>query len=182
MAGKLPKQIQKLLDIIEGREKIPAETIKNPLKAKLGYLYLMIYDAKWKDKLEFWDALPMFVLLGKSGDRFIGANFHYLPWSWRKSLLTQFMKRLSWKKRYTYKDIKDAFQAAKIPMGYLMLCIRTYLYSHIRSEIKEFNNQNYDVVVDNVMPKFKKASEEYIYKTLMSRFYKKVGGVNPKKK
>jgi hypothetical protein len=180
--ANLPKQIEKLLDIIEGREKVEVETLKSPAKAKLGYLYLMVYDAKWKQKLEFWDALPMFVLLGKSGDRFIGVNFHYLPWTWRKSLLKEFMKKLSWKKRITYKDIKAAFIASKTPMGYLMLCIRTYLYSHIRSEVKEFTNQNYDLVVDNVMPKFKKASEEYIYKTLMSRFYKKIGGLNPKSK
>lgn len=182
MAGTLPKQIQKLLDVIEGREKIPVATIDNPMKAKLGYLYLMIYDAKHKDTLEFWDALPMFVLLGKSGDRFLGVNFHYLPWVWRKSLLKEFMKKLSWKKRITYKDIKAAFIASKTPMGYLMLCIRSYLYRKIKSEVKEFDNQNYDLVVDNVMPKFKKAGEEYIYKTLMSRFYKKIGGVNPKKK
>ncbi len=180
--ASLPKQVQKLLDIIEDREKIQVETLKSPLKAKLGYLYLMIYDAKWKSQLEFWDALPMFILLGKSGDRFIGINFHYLPWTWRKSLLTEFMKATSWKKRIKYSDIKNAFKAAQIPKGYLMLCIRTYLYSHIRSQIKEFNNQNFDVVVDNVMPKFKKASEEYIFKTLMSRFYTKVGGIKKSSK
>lgn len=180
--ASLPKQIQKLLDIIEGREKLPAETVKNPLKAPLGAMYLMVYDAKWKNQLEFWDMLPMFILLGKSGDRWFGANLHFVPFSWRKSIAEELMKRFSWKKRIKYGDIVAAFKAAKVPMGYLYLTLRTYLYSHIRSEVKMFNNQNYDVIVDNVMPKFKKAGEEYIYKTLMSRFYKKIGGIKKKTK
>lgn len=180
--AQLPKQVQKLLDIIENREKLPSETVKNPLKAQLGAMYLMVYDAKWKNELEFWDMLPMFILIGKKGDRWFGINLHYVPWTWRKSLAKELMKRYSWKKRIQYKDIVSAFKSAKAPMGYLYLCLRSYLYSHIRSEVKMFDYQNYDVVVDNVMPKFKKASEEYIYKTLMSRFYKKTGGIKKTKK
>lgn len=175
--ASLPKQIQKLLDIIEGREKLPAETVENPLKANLGAMYLMVYDPKWKNELPFYDVLPMFVLIGKQGDRWLGLNLHYVPYTWRVSLAKELMKKFSWKKRIQYKDIKSAFQSAKAPLGYLYLCIRTYLYSHIRSEVKMFDNQNYDQIVENVMPKFKKAGEEYIYKTLMSKFYKKTGGI-----
>lgn len=180
--SQLPKQVQKLLDVIEDREKIPSETLKSPLKAQLGAMYLMVYDAKWKTQLEFWDMLPMFILLAKKADRWLGINLHFVPWTWRKSLAKELMKRFSWKKRIQYRDIVAAFKAAQTPMGYLYLCIRTYLFSHIRSDVKMFDNQNYDVVVDNVMPKFKKASEEYIYKTLMSRFYTKTGGIKKKTK
>ena len=86
------------------------------------------------------------------------------------------------KKRIQYKDVVQAIKSAKVPEGYLYLCIRTYLYTHIRSDVWEFNRLNYEEMIKNVMPKFKKAGEEYVYKTLLSRFYKTIGGIRKKEK
>lgn len=182
MAGTLPVQIQKLLDVIEKENKEIVDTVKNPMKAKLGYMYLMTYSPKWSAQLPFYDVLPLFVLIGKSGDRFLGLNLHYLPFLFRVNLARKLMKMTSWKKRIQYKDVVEAIRSAKVPEGLLYLCIRSYLYSHIRSEIKEFHSQNFEMAIQEVMPRFKKETETQIYKILMSKFYKKIGGLNPKKK
>lgn len=177
-----PKLVYKLLEQIIDREHMEAETVKTPAKAKLGAMYLMIYDAKWKDILEFWDTLPLFVLIAKKADRWLGLNLHYLPYTWRVSIAKKLMNMFASKKRIQYKDVVKAIKEAKVPEGYLYLCIRSYLYTHIRSEVKMFDRQNYDIMIKNVMPKFKKAGDEYIYKVLLSKFYKKTGGIKKKTK
>lgn len=178
----LPKEVLKLIAIIDKEDHETVKTVTSPNKLKLGHLYIMAYSPKWKSVLPFYDILPMFMILGKSGDRVLALNFHYLPYTWRKSIVSKLMKKLAQKKRaLKYKDVKQALESAKVPDGYLYMCIRTYLYSHIVSKVKEFDSQNYLLVLENVMPRFKKETEEKIYKSLMSKFYKRVGGIKKRK-
>lgn len=179
--SSLPQEVQNLLDIIDDTAIMPVETLKSPNQIKLGSMLLFVYDAKWKNVLEFWDMLPIVIPLAKQGDRFLGLNLHYLIYTWRVALAKELMKRISWKKRMTYADVKDAIHSAQTPHGMLYLCIRSYLYSHIRSNVKEFNSLNYELAVKEVMPRFQKKTEEEIYRILMSRFYKKIGGIKKSK-
>ena len=178
----LPQKVMKIIGQIISEDFYPPEIVKTPQKAHLGAMFIMIYDAKWKDILEFWDALPLFVLIAKGADRWMGLNLHYLPYTWRVSIAKKLMTMFASKKRIQYKDVVQAIKSAKVPEGYLYLCIRTYLYTRIRSDVWEFNRMNYEEMIKNVMPKFKKAGEEYVYKTLLSRFYKTIGGIHKKEK
>lgn len=179
---KLPPSVQKIIDIIDKEKHEYVKTVKTPKKMKLGYMYTYIYNPKWRKVLPFYDVLPMMVLIGKGGDRMLGLNLHYLPYSFRVNIAKKLMKLTSWKKRIQYKDVKKAIESAKVPDGFLYYCIRTYLYSHIMSNVKEFDSQNYEMAIKNVMPKFKKETEENIYKVLMSKFYKRIGGIGATKK
>lgn len=174
------KQIDNLLKLIE-QESTDVKTISQPSKLRLGYMYLHVYDPKLKDQLPFYDVLPVFVLLARKSDRILGLNLHYLPYSFRVAAAKYLMQSIKNKKRIDYQDIKAAFKASKAPIGMLQLCIRTYLYSHIRSNIKEFNPTNYEMVIKEVMPRFEKKTEENIYRIIMSKFYKRAGGVSKTK-
>lgn len=176
--AELPAQVKKIIDLII-KENQYVDTITDFRKMKLGYLYTFVYSARWARTLPVWDALPLIILIGKSGDRFFGINSHYLPWAIRVSVVRQLMKMTSWKKRITYADIKKAWKAAKAPWGLLMLCLRTYLINpaNIRSEVKEFHSQNFEMAVQEIMPKFKKKTEEEVYKMILSKFYKHAGGI-----
>ena len=178
MAAKLPAKLQKIVDAIEKEELYAAKKVRPGSREMiLGNMYIHVYDAKWKNTLEWWDAHPMWILLRKTGDRMHGINLNYIPWLWRKNLTKKFLKMASWGKRITYRDIKLAFQAGRVPLGYCALAYRTYLYSHIRSPIYMFDSNNYEYALDNLTAKWKKATEQKIFKTLLSRFYKKVGGI-----
>ena len=178
----LPQQIEKLLDLIEKTEDEKIDVVKSFKQLKLGSMVLFVYDPKWKNELPFYDVLPVVIPIARLGDRFLGWNLHYLPYTWRVSLAKEMMKKISWRKRMTYADVKDAIESAKIPHAMLYYCIRTYLYSHIRSQMKEFHSQNYQMVVKEVMPRFKKETEEAIYKILMSRMYKRLKGIPKSRK
>lgn len=164
----LPRQITQLLDQVQDK-KIKSV---NPGKLRLGYLYLMVYNPKWKKELPFYDILPLFFVLGRQGDRVLGVNIHYLPYTFRVNLAKKLMQATKNRHRITYQDIKKAWQSAKVPAGFAMVCIRSYLYNHIMSEIKQFDWESYKVAVQNVMPRFKKEAETRIYKTILQQFYK----------
>jgi hypothetical protein len=138
--------------------------------AKLGHLYLMSYDPKWKEQLPFYDVLPLFILLGRSDDRFFGINIHYLPWTYRIQLVRRLLSATKNKKRLKYLDIKKAWVSAKIPMAYAYLCFRSYLFNHIRSNIAEIPLDNYDAVVKTIRPKFMEEDEMTIIKYIMWKF------------
>jgi hypothetical protein len=174
--AELPAQVKKIISMIE-KESGYVDTIRDFRKMKRGFLYLLVYDAKWKAELWAWDALPIFVLIDIKGDRMFGWNLHYLPFVLRVNVCRQLMKMTSWKKRLQYRDVVKAWKAAKAPIGFLHLCFRTYLFSHIRSEIKEFHSQNFEDAIQDVMPKFKKKTEEEVYKIILSKFYKHAGGI-----
>lgn len=178
---ELPKQVLKLLKLIEKENKETVELVKSPREIKLGSLITFVYDPKHKQTLPFFDILPLAIPLARYGDRLLALNCHYLPYTFRISLVTELMKRISWKKRLQYRDIKAAIQSSKMPHAMLYYCIRSYLYNHIRSEVKAFHTQNFQKAVREIMPRFKKETEENIYRIIMSKTYKRVGGVNPKK-
>jgi hypothetical protein len=180
--AQLPKQVQKLLDIIEKENNETVDTVKGPSQIKLGSMLLFVYSPKWSKILPFYDVLPLAIPLARYGDRLLAINCHYIPYVWRVSLTRELMKRISWKKRLQYKDIKQAIKSAKVPHAMLYYAIRTYLYSHVMSSIKEFHSQNFEMAVQEVMPRFKKETEENIYKILMSKMYKRIGGLKGTKK
>jgi hypothetical protein len=174
--AELPAQVKKIIDLII-KENQYVDTITDFRKMKLGALYTMVYSPKWSKILPVYDTLPLFMLLGIGSDRLYGINIHYAPWAVRQQLARIIMKMFSWKKRLQYRDIKKAWEASKMPLGLTRLFFRTYLFSHIRSEIKEFHSQNYEMAVSEIMPRFKKKTEEEVYKMIMSQFYKHAGGI-----
>ena len=69
------------------------ENLKNPIRLAnqirdegrsgdrfmMGGLYYFYYDAKLKDRLEYWDAFPLVIPIERYKDGFLGLNLHYLP-------------------------------------------------------------------------------------------------------
>jgi len=179
--GNLPNEALVLIKELIDEDFYAPDLIKKPSQALLGAMFFMVYDAKWKNELPFWDAFPLFVLIGKYQDRWLGLNLHYLPYTWRVSVAKQLMTKFSSKKRIQYRDVLDALKKSKVPTGMLYFCVRQYLFSHIRSDVYMFNRMNYELMIKNLMPRFKKASESTVYKNILSKFYTKIKGIRKKK-
>lgn len=131
-------------------------------KVKLGYPVLFVYDAKHKDTLPYWDSLPFSVVIAKYPDGFLGLNLHYIEWTKRLQLAKLIMQKTKNKNRIKYIDIKKAWHAVKLPQALLYLCIRRYLGSHIRSDIKTFSPDTYYEIIKDVRPDFIKKSEKAV--------------------
>jgi|ETNmetMinimDraft_5_1059913.scaffolds.fasta_scaffold86241_2 hypothetical protein len=79
--------------------------VKNPYKIisegtketeiKLGHMYFMNYDPKWKNKLQYYDRFPLVIPIEAWKKGFIGMNFHYLPHALRETLMKKLIVRIN---------------------------------------------------------------------------------------
>jgi hypothetical protein len=168
-AGKFPKDIQYIFKTVFKNTTI--RTVKpGSRQMKLGLPVMFVYDAKHKDDLPYWDSLPFSIVLAKYSDRFLGINLHYLPWTTRLQLGKMLVRKTKNKNRFTYGDIKKAWTTLKLPEALLYLCIRTYLHSHIKSPVKQFDWETYNDALKNIRPEFHKGSEKRILAAVRAKW------------
>jgi hypothetical protein len=119
---------------------------------KLGGMYLFSYDPKTKEKLPFYDMHPLVVPIDYKNDGFLGLNLHYLPPLARSALLNRLMD-------ISNNDKYDANTKVNVSYGVLntvarnsnfKVCVKRYLYGHVRSSFYEVNPSDWRKVV--VMP------------------------------
>jgi hypothetical protein len=165
MSAKLPSEVNALIDMITNDD---IESVKSSSKLSLGNLYLWAYDPKHKATLEMYDTLPLVILLGvPKGQYILGINLHYIPWTYRINFLTSIQAKGT---KVKYKDIIKAWKTAKIPGSYAVLAIRKYLVSHIKSNIRIFDNLEDQLeVTRNVLPHFEKKSMSAVYKIINNK-------------
>ena len=57
-----------------------------------GRMYTFFYDAKYKEKLPYWDRFPVVLILDMYQGGFSGLNLHYIPPRYRVRLLYELYK------------------------------------------------------------------------------------------
>ena len=162
---KLPKQISTLIDAITNNK---IQSVKPGAKLQLGNLLCWVYNAKTKATLPVWDKLPLVILLDIPKRKYIlGINVHFIPWTYRINFVKSLQANGT---KVKYKDIKRAWQEAKIPGAYASLAIRKYLLNRIQSNIKIFRDPKDQMeIVKNVLPDFQKMPMAATYKAIDKR-------------
>jgi hypothetical protein len=129
----------------------------------IGKMMFYSYDAKTKDKLKYWDLLPLVFWFnfstGKDGTQIAeGINFHYLPYAWRMRLLGKLMEiaqqpmspddklMLSW---------EFLGNVAKFPE--VRVCVKKYLMNHIRSRLMVVAPDDWAMAIMLPFEQFQKA-------------------------
>lgn len=73
------------------------DTIKNIPRAKVsavpevGKMYTYVYDAKYKNKLPYWDKFPLVVILDVNSEYQLGLNLHYVAPKMRQAFLEKLL-------------------------------------------------------------------------------------------
>lgn len=73
------------------------ETVQNIPRARfsaipeVGKMYTYVYDAKYKDKLEYWDKFPLVVILDVNAEYQLGLNLHYIAPKMRQAFLEKLL-------------------------------------------------------------------------------------------
>lgn len=131
--------------------------------ADIGKLLFFLYDAKTKDKLKYWDLLPLVFWFdfstGPKGEKYAtGVNLHYLPYAWRMRLLGKLMEiaqqpmspddklMLSW---------EFLGNIAKFPE--VRACVKKYLMNHIRSKLMVVAPDDWAMAIMLPFEQFQKA-------------------------
>lgn len=101
-----------------------------------GDFYFYVYDAKYKNKLPYFDAFPLTLILDVYDKGFIGINFHYLSPKHRMWLFSE-LSELKSSARYnnrtriiaTYERMQMLAQFPLVQHG-----LKKYLFTHTRSK------------------------------------------------
>lgn len=132
---------------------------------QIGSMYLYLYDAKWKDKLPYWDKFPLVIPIEQYDDGFLGLNLHYLPPTWRALLLDRLMDLVNNKNFDASTKMKISYGILKGSTRYKAMepCIKRYLYSQIRSKFILINPDEWHNVIFLSFERFAKVSKGTVW-------------------
>lgn len=125
-------------------------------KPKVGRLYAMMYDAKHKNTLPYWDVYPLIVYLGKSARHkhlMLGLNLHYIPPKARAEFLEELLKYAD-TDRLTNKTTLDIDWSKVKNMRGSGLMIKSYLPDRIKGTFSEIKPADWINVVGLPSQKF----------------------------
>lgn len=130
-----------------------------------GDLYIFQYDAKHKDTLPYWDALPLVLPFKTVPDGFLGINLHYLPYGMRFKLMGAL---LDVKHKVADESKQQLFSWQLLNSGVKFpgvgACVKHYLKGHLRSRFLYIPPA--DWLSASMMPieQFQNASKEVAWK------------------
>lgn len=131
-----------------------------------GRMYTFFYDAKWADKLPYWDRFPLVVVFDTQPDRMLGINLHYIAPRYRVILLEEMFK-------YTNNDMFD--ETTRFRLQYPILksvskfrwckpAMKSYLYGNVMGNALEINPAYWDVISMLPLAQFQKAGVREVYR------------------
>lgn len=130
-----------------------------------GYMYMFLYNAKWKDELPYWDKFPLIFPLEKYKDGFLGINLHYLDKRTRARLMDTLYEVLSNDKYDERTKLMINYQILKglAKKGIIKAIIKRYLYSHVESRFIKIPANEWDIALFLPTARFQKASEQEVW-------------------
>lgn len=137
-----------------------------------GRMYLYGYNAKWQDKLPYWDSFPCTIVLDTYQEGFLGLNLHYLPPKLRAIFLDRLFTyvggeeseddpggRRTEKFRVYYDIIK-----ATPKLNFGVPCLKKYLYSQLVTPALEIEPKYWDIVSMLPLASFNKQPTMEVYR------------------
>lgn len=140
-----------------------------------GYMYMFLYDPKYKDVLPYYDTVPLVLPFNKTPDGFIGINLHYLPYGARFRLLGDLKQLASDRKINEFTKIKISWQILNSSSKYLAAttCVKRYLNAHLRSRFLKVNFEDWETAAMLPVEGFRKTSKNKVWKDVKGKRGKK---------
>lgn len=122
----------------------------------IGDLCLFVYDAKYKDKLPYWDRFPLVFPFDMDKEHFTGLNLHYLPPMMRVRLMDAILQAGS--KAYQWQTLKQtsSFPGTK-------QAVKKYLKSQVRSRFIILPREDWTTAILLPTENFEKASSASVW-------------------
>lgn len=166
------KEELKLVKWIKDKLKKGIDKIK-AINTRAGGFYTFEYESKWYDifdvngqrKLEYYDAQPIILLLGKNGKYSLGLNFHYLPPDVRKRVFDRLKVRYKeqWKSNKILPNLQ--WNNIKKEVSYADFMVHLYINNNI-GKISRVKNTELDKVIHLPSEKFIGISSSEVWKKL----------------
>lgn len=151
---------QKLTSLSLEPQLIVSDKTRRATQPMIGKMFFYYYDAKWKDKLPFWDAFPLVIPMEFYNNGWLGLNFHYLTPNQRVYLISRLMEFSNTRNNLTEETrLKWNYGLLRSMRNFPMAkpAIKRYLTSHIRSHLIEIPAPEWDIALFLPVENFKVA-------------------------
>ena len=127
-----------------------------------GILNMFVYSPKLKDKLPYYDTIPLVLPIERYNNGFLGINLHYLSIPMRIRLLD----------RLTDFANNDRFdKSTELLVDYSRLknidlikpCLKRYLAGYVKSKFRKVEADEFMVATLLPVQRFKKQSDNYVF-------------------
>jgi len=129
-------------------------------------LYMFMYDAKWKDKLDYYDQFPLVFPFEIQSGYFLGLNMHYLPYLLRVRLLDRLMTYASNKKMDDTTRLKFQWNtirgSARLALG--KPAVHKYLKTQVKSQFLQVNPENWNTAMMLPVERFRGATKDRVWR------------------
>lgn len=132
-------------------------------KPQIGSLYMYVYDAKYKNELPYWDALPLVIPISINADHMIGLNLHYLPVPLRVKLFTKLLEFMQKTTNKQYLNITYKLLTSISEHKLVSPTIHKYLLTNIKTRLIKIPAEIWSDVVYLPLQQFQKASAESVW-------------------
>lgn len=132
---------------------------------EIGSLYYYQYDAKTKEKLKYWDSVPLVFIIEQYDDGFLGINLHYLPPKFRMILMDRLYDLSTNEKLNKRTKLKISYSILKGASRFQLFqpCLKRYLSSHVRSSFIKVDPQMWNSAIFLPIAKWNKATSAEVY-------------------
>ena len=154
----------KNLRSINREDLMQEDQIKQRSKQVIGGMYMFFYDPKHKDKLPYYDAFPLVIVVGPAKGGFYGLNLHYLPPTLRLKFFSALMdnqgSKLSENDKFkiTYKMLNRSSKLKEFRP-----CLKHYLGSQVQSRFAEVPAPEWEIATFLPTAQFRKANNYKVY-------------------
>lgn len=131
-----------------------------------GAMAMFFYDPKTKDKLPYYDAFPLAIVVDKAEGGFYGLNLHYLPPTLRAKFLDGLLDNLSNNRYDESTRIAVSYQYLKkaSSMKYFKPCFKHYLTDHVRSRFAVVPAPEWEIATFLPTADWQKGSASAVYR------------------
>ncbi len=145
----LRKQADKVRELPRFSNFLSQGGIKYAAAPTVGSMFIFHYNPKLKDKLPYYDTLPLIVCLAVEGNSMLGINFHYLPPGLRARLLDAFYRTAVGSITNPNARFNVDYQVIKAIAGNALIkpTIKRYLFSHVESQFIKIPPAEWDIAV-----------------------------------
>lgn len=131
-----------------------------------GNMYMFFYDAKFKDKLPFWDRFPLALPFKAVPGGFYGINLHYMPYLTRYKLLGQLHDFATDENLDENKRINVSWSILNSLSGIAPIksAVKHYLNEHVSSRFVKINYDEWVIASQLPVEKFVGATKQEVWK------------------
>ena len=128
-----------------------------------GRLNMFFYDPKLKAKLPYYDTFPLVLPLESYSDGFLGINFHYLPINLRIRLLDRIVD-FSSDTNFDEGTTLDVDYTGVKGLRLVKPTLKRYLSGRVKTNFRRIDADEFTVATLLPVQRFKKASDQEVYR------------------